>query len=224
MNRLVCTLLAVPLLAQVAYADCVTGNCVSGQGKWRYEDGSQYQGTWRDGKREGPGVLTRATGSVLSGQWVQDVTRGPAVYRFTNRARYVAEWRGDSPATDLVAEPWAYSSGGIYIGDHNGLEHGLGGVQYADGATYLGDYVQGKKQGQGMMTWPSGAKYFGQWSAGKPEGQGQFVLPDQSVYSGAWHDGLPEGHGRLTKPDGSSREGQWRAGRWIGAATPPPPN
>jgi hypothetical protein len=86
MNRLVCALLAVPLLAQVAYADCVTGDCVSGQGKWRYEDGSQYEGAWRDAKGEGPGVLTRANGSVLSGQWVQDVTRGPAVYRFTNRA------------------------------------------------------------------------------------------------------------------------------------------
>ena len=93
------------------------------------------------------------------------------------------------------------------------LDTPAGPAVYADGAVYIGGYVQGSKQGRGSMAWPSGARYFGDWHAGKPAGRGIAVLPDGSVYQGEWVDGFPEGVGRLTQADGTVLEGRWRAGQ-----------
>lgn len=38
------------LLAAAADTGCVKGNCVDGNGRMIYADGSEYTGDWKDGK------------------------------------------------------------------------------------------------------------------------------------------------------------------------------
>jgi len=40
-----------------------------GQGKLIYKDGSYYEGTWRNGMRDGPGSLVNSRGDRKTGQW-----------------------------------------------------------------------------------------------------------------------------------------------------------
>jgi hypothetical protein len=65
----------VLLPAAPAFAQCVQGNCVDGEGERRYDDGSRYVGQWRDSKRHGRGTLERKDGGLLSGDWRDDEPR-----------------------------------------------------------------------------------------------------------------------------------------------------
>jgi hypothetical protein len=44
---------------------------------------------------------------------------------------------------------------------------------WPDGASYQGDYVEGKKDGVGMFTWADGSTYDGQFIENNIEGQGK---------------------------------------------------
>jgi len=214
--RLLLTML-LALTTSTAWAECLRGDCVAGEGEMRYDDGSRYVGEWRDSKRHGRGIHYRANGGVLDGEWQDDRPKGYGTYRFTNRARYAAEWTGDARHG---RDPDAWSVGGVYVGQHDGRENGEGTVMYADGATYVGGYRDGKKTGKGTMVYPSGAKYFGDWKDGRPDGDGIFLLPDGAVYLGAFSAGWPHGPGRLIGRDGTVTAGVWKDGALRDAARP----
>ena len=202
----------------VAQAGCLRGNCIDGEGEMRFDDGSRYVGQWRASRRHGRGIEYRANGGVLDGEWQDDRPKGYGTYRFTNRARYAAEWTGEARNG---RDPDAWSVGGVYVGQHDGRENGEGTVIYADGATYVGGYLNGKKTGKGTMVYPSGAKYFGDWHDGRPQGEGIFILPGGgSVYIGAFHAGWPHGPGRLFGSDGRLTAGVWKEGALQAAASP----
>ena len=83
-----------------ALAECVDGDCTNGQGRMKYDDGSQYIGQWKDGQRHGYGKLKLANGSEFVGDWQDDERKGRAVYIFVNRAKYAIEWTGREPQTN----------------------------------------------------------------------------------------------------------------------------
>lgn len=39
--------------------------------------------------------------------------------------------------------------------------HGQGLFEWPDGRSYVGEYVNDKKNGKGEVTWPDGRKYIG---------------------------------------------------------------
>ena len=210
--------LLILLCSSQAFAECVEGDCTNGQGHMKYDDGSEYIGQWKDGKRHGYGRWKLANGAEFVGDWQDDERKGRAVYIFVNRARYAIEWTGDEPQTN---GPWAWSDGGKYVGLHDDREHGHGTVMYNDGGTYVGGYNHGDKQGIGTFVYPSGGIYFGDWFEGKPSGLGRFILPDGGVFCGEWKDGMPNGQGRLTNPDTSIKEGLWSNGQFVDGGPAP---
>ena len=64
-----------------------------------------------------------------------------------------------------------------------------GSVTYTDGATYVGDWKDGKRSGQGTYTW-SGGKYVGDWKDGKMTGQGTYTYADGTKESGNFINGI----------------------------------
>jgi uncharacterized protein YkwD len=68
---IVCAVIFITLLTYGnAYAGCVEGDCINGQGTYVYSDGSQYSGGYKDGMYSGFGTLTMADGQKFSGEFV----------------------------------------------------------------------------------------------------------------------------------------------------------
>ncbi|MBW2143580.1 MAG: hypothetical protein JRG75_04195, partial [Deltaproteobacteria bacterium] len=62
-------LLGICFFSTNTFGDCISGNCVNGQGTMTYPDGSKYEGQWKDEKRNGQGTMSFSDGGKLVGQW-----------------------------------------------------------------------------------------------------------------------------------------------------------
>lgn len=72
-----------------AFAECVSGNCVNGQGTFIYY-GGKYVGQWKDGKRNGHGTFTTffPNGGNYVGRWKDDKANGPGTYWTLDGEKY----------------------------------------------------------------------------------------------------------------------------------------
>ena len=52
-----------------AFAECIKGNCINGQGTLTYADGRKYFGEFKDGKKHGQGTATAVDGRIKKGIW-----------------------------------------------------------------------------------------------------------------------------------------------------------
>ncbi len=60
--------------------------------------------------------------------------------------------------------------------------HGKATTRFADGSTYVGEYVKDQHWGFGELTLVTGEYYRGGWVAGKKSGVGMFVYKSGAVY------------------------------------------
>ena len=123
----IATLLGCLLLVVAsASAQCVSGNCFSGKGTYRFTDGSQYAGNFQRGKMQGYGAFHYANEDVYQGNWEQGVAEGSGIY--------------------------FYKSGEKYEGDFAaGRLEGFGTMHYPNGVRYVGEWKTSKKNGRGIL-------------------------------------------------------------------------
>ena len=104
----------------------------------------------------------------------------------------------------------------------NNKPHGQGRVVWSNGATYTGQFSEGKYNGLGVYVWPSGKKFVGRWEHGVKNGHGLYTWPNGKKYDGEYKNGLKDGYGRMTWPDGSNYCGSFsrnkRCGRGVHTA------
>ncbi len=70
---------------------CVSGNCTSGYGVSKYNNG-KYMGNFRNSLKEGFGVYVWDLGDTYSGNWYNDRMSGNGTYTFSNGDRYIGEF------------------------------------------------------------------------------------------------------------------------------------
>ena len=58
MKKLISILVLGLLLGGNAYAECVQGNCVNGQGTFTFPNGAKHVGEFKEGKSHGQGART----------------------------------------------------------------------------------------------------------------------------------------------------------------------
>jgi hypothetical protein len=85
-----------------------------------------------------------------------------------------------------------------------------------DGASYVGQLADGKRQGLGVVEAKDGDRRAGEWQADLMEGRGTERLPDGSRYEGQWHEGQSTGLGVMEKPGVEREEGNFIAGKMEG--------
>ena len=69
--------------------------------------------------------------------------------------------------------------------------HGVGTFYWADGRTFTGNYIDGKKNGFGT-----------------------FICPKKNItYTGNWRNGVQDGKGKLRVEGFTSRHGEWSEGQ-----------
>ena len=101
-----------------------------GYGQQVWQDGSKYDGQWRNGCRDGQGKCTYPTvhgdtaSGVYTGKWRRDKREGSGKFEFTNGDEYEGQWHGD-------------------------LRHGKGICRYRSGEVYDGDWRDDVRCGSG---------------------------------------------------------------------------
>ncbi len=142
-------------------AQCLSGNCQSGTGKYRYSSGSVYTGQFSNGQRQGNGKLVYSNNNVYEGQFKYNRMNGEGTMVYSNGDKYVGNWVSDQP-------------------------NGKGKYYWKTKERYEGDFKNGKFEGQGTMYYPDGAYYTGGWKQNRKNGQGKFIDPNGNVTQGTW--------------------------------------
>ena len=71
---------------------CVNGDCVNGYGIYIYDDGSKYQGEFKNGLAEGQGACYYANGDWYAGEWKAHNFNGEGKYVAKNGQSYHGTW------------------------------------------------------------------------------------------------------------------------------------
>ena len=131
------------MVCNVGFAECMKGNCISGQGTFTTADGGKYVGEWKDGKEHGQGTLTWSDGEKYVGEFKDGKRHGQGTYSHANGDKYVGEWK-DGKEHGQGTYTWADGDKetGKYI---NGEQHGSHKLVYADGRTEKRKYKNGKR-------------------------------------------------------------------------------
>ena len=134
----------------------------NGWGKFYYQEGSLYDGEWKDNKMHGYGKLYYSNGQLAyEGDWYQDEFHGQGkVYN-------------DNPV--LLEEPFDFT-------DFNNLEQ--------QWVFYEGGLVSDVKQGLGKIKLQNDETFIGNFYNDKLNGQGRFYCSDGSVVHGIWNDSV----------------------------------
>lgn len=156
---------------EVRWSGRCPGGPASGEGTavWRWpgpegERVSRYNGSLREGRMEGLGVLTEASGDRYEGEWRDGMRHG--------RGAFIS------------------ASGGRYEGGFRfGLWHGRGIAEWANGDRYEGEWRDGRSHGQGTQQWRSGNQYSGEWRDNLPHGEGEYVHVAHPPARGMWQAG-----------------------------------
>ena len=169
------------------------GNCDDGKGTQKFEDGSQYVGTFKDGQRDGFGKFIWSSDGVSRtgekyptseylGQFRNGLRHGPGVLRWVN--------------------------GNVYMGDFmDGQVHGFGTKEYEDERTYIGNWRDGKREGFAKYTFADGSIYVGGYKDNKKHDETGLALYIKPVENGYWF--VKYNNGKLTESSKISM------GKWV---------
>lgn len=144
-------------------------------GKGRYEavkSGMLYDGDWKNGKRDGYGVLSKKSGDrymkEYTGSWVSGKKQGSGTQFYKSGDRYEGEW-------------------------FEGLRSGWGRMYFHDNSIYEGEWFEDKRSGTGVLRMADGNRYQGQWENDMKHGSGQyFYVHKGQRFDGVWVNGTPK--------------------------------
>lgn len=181
-SSLLCFCLPFMLAAQ--QGNCVKGNCLNGEGKFRFADGATYEGSFKKGKFTGRGVLHYPDGGLYVGNWRFSLQQGKGRMTEANGTVYFGMW-------------------------HNGRRHGEGEVIFRDKSSIKAFFAHDKVAGTAEYRFANGDYYNGELKNYLPEGQGSMEYDNGDKYVGQWFGGLRHGQGRMVFEDQTDVAGQW---------------
>lgn len=118
----------------------------TGEGYKRWQDGSEYEGSFLHGQRHGKGIVQLPDKTRYEGEWKDGQRHGKGIEQLLDRTRYEGEWK-------------------------EGVKEGVGSITYALGGSYVGQWKAGLFHGRGKATYTSGKVIEGEFVAGLPAGQ-----------------------------------------------------
>ncbi|XP_028408080.1 radial spoke head 1 homolog [Dendronephthya gigantea] len=171
------------------------------------EDLGEYVGERNEaGERHGVGKAQLKNGDIYDGSYKYGRRDGPGMYFFiANNAKYDGTYKeGERHGHGTMI----YPDGSKYEGtwDHN-KRQGYGIYHYANGDKYEGEWLNDQKHGQGVYDYRHAqTKFTGMWNMGKQEGMGTVEYP-QMKFRGFFHIGYPIGIGKFVFNRGYEQKG-----------------
>ncbi|KZV26185.1 phosphatidylinositol 4-phosphate 5-kinase 9 [Dorcoceras hygrometricum] len=184
-----------------SYSGSILGSKPEGLGKYAWSDGSEYEGEWRHGMRQGYGKLKWPSGALYEGEFSGNYMHGTGTYTRSDGMTYKGRWRLNLKH-GLGFQ--SYPNGDVFEGSWiRGTPEGPGKYSWACGNVYLGNMKGGKMSGKGILNWINGDSFEGNWLNGMIHGFGVYTWADGGCYVGTWTRGLKDGKGTFY-PKGSS--------------------
>lgn len=142
---------------------------ITGSGSRYFENGNYYFGQFQKGEFNGRGVFTDVvTGEEYDGEWKDNKRNGEGILTFEDGSKYIGHFLnhkrdGQGQYTD--------AEGNHYIGEwKNNMIEGEGQMTYANGDMYLGEFKKGQRDGWGTIKFAStGLTFTGDWKEGKSQ-------------------------------------------------------
>ncbi|OMJ73566.1 hypothetical protein SteCoe_27731 [Stentor coeruleus] len=181
-----------------------------GRGKFYYNTGEKYKGSWDKGQKSGLGFFQYSNHHIeYYGYWTNDMRNGQGVQYYED-AKYVGNFKNNlrhGNGDYIWKNEWVYKGqwdegkcsgmgkiykpGGILFFDgffNNFMRTGKG-IQYNNNGKYEGNFKNNKANGFGVYTWKSGVKFEGNWIEGKRNGPGIVYCNDDVVVKiDQWND------------------------------------
>lgn len=136
------------------------------------EEGSRYEGEFKENLRHGTGTYVLPDGSSYSGTWREGLMSGRGLFIWNDGSRYDGEWK-------------------------DGKRHGQGLLVTSDGFQYDGTWVHNSMEGRGSATYPNNQEYHGLFSNGRREGRGTIIFRNGARYEGRFKDDAVDGQGTM---------------------------
>ena len=178
------------------------------------EDDSSYIGQWKNGRRDGLGVLCWKDVSKYIGEFIEDKVTGFGKLIREEGDTYVGQWNNFQAQG---VGKYTSNREATYQGYWNqDKQNGFGMELWPRGSTYTGEYVDGNKEGIGVLLFENNGGYLGEFSDGCLSGVGTFYFNDNRKYEGEWRNNKMNGFGRITWPDGKFYEGEFQDDKKVG--------
>ena len=192
-----------------------SNNKREGYGKALLNDGSIYEGTFKNGWRSN-GILKFKNGDTYTGSFKDGAFNGDGKFLFANGNLYTGQFKNGNYYGKANIK---YASGDIYIGYLKDLKFdGEGEYLSKNGQVYRGLYKDGKFHGKGILYFINGDIYEGRFENGFASGHGEYHFKDGIKYIGDFHQGKFSGNGiEFLGEHIISRQGIWQDGELIKA-------
>jgi len=214
------------------------------KGVYHWQDGDKYDGSWKNGERNGIGMFTKADGSTeyaiyeegaaTDGIWFSadrktaySVVDGEKkIELLLEEAETLSKEKFNLPIPEVVVD----EAKSIQTAPKQGFFRSLfskrkvgpdGKILYKDygeWGSYEGDVdLEGNRTGRGNMTYDSGNYYEGGFVNDMFHGDnGVYHWQDGDEYNGSWKDGERNGIGSFTQSNGSVEYSMYEKGNSIG--------
>lgn len=130
-----------------------------------FTDGS-YSGTLdKSGKKNGKGIYRWNNGSIYDGEYRNDLRHGHGRFMWANGESYTGDYRNDERTGKGI---YLWPDGSRYEGDFlSGMRHGRGIFTSTSGVIYEGEWFDDSQHGAGTLTYPDGRIVRGIWRRGE---------------------------------------------------------
>ena len=181
-----------------------------GEGELHWPDGRVYRGSFRQNQQYGFGssVSLGANGSTYEGSWKDGKMNGYGILKYLNQNVPSLDY-----LSKLIS--FRYANGDVYEGNfQDGQPHGHGTLKRGHFLTsaahvYVGQWEAGQKNGYGVMDdIVTGEKYMGMWQADNRHGQAVLVTLDGLYIEGSFSNNKMTGQCVMLLEDGTSYEGE----------------
>jgi len=130
-----------------------------GQGKYTFASGASFEGTLEAGQFHGKGSYITPRGDTYTGYFAHNKIEGFGECK-------------------LISHPQINSYSGTWI---NNKPHGNGTMAISSETVYEGEFENGYFHGQGSIRYANGDAYDGIYQRGVPQGDGKFYFKDAKV-------------------------------------------
>lgn len=162
-------------------------------GREVYDNGTEYEGEWRDNKRDGSGKLFFPNGDIFDGLWEKDKRHGEGKITFANGDVFEGTWR-DRYDNATIYGTMTYINGDVYKGFwdedlQKPVENGV--MTYRNKDIYDGLWKDGKREGWGILTFANGDVYKGDWKNDTPQNGKLINKAGLTIYKGEFSENKP---------------------------------